>query len=49
MKKLNYFNILIDNIFDSTNQSYNIFEDVLFGDDWNIFALLQFEMEENYF
>jgi hypothetical protein len=39
MIKLNYFNIFFD----------NIFEDVLFGDDWNIFALLQFEMEENYF
>jgi hypothetical protein len=48
MKKLNYFNIY-DILFDSTNQSYKIFEDVLFGDNWNIFALLQFEMEKNYF
>ncbi len=49
MKKINY-NIEDFNIISNYTFPINIFIDVLFGDsDWDIFASLQFEMEENYF
>ena len=51
MKELNYnmndFNKIFR--FDLPNQSYNIYMDIIFGDDWDIFDLLQFVMFDNNF
>jgi hypothetical protein len=48
MKKINY-NIEDFNIISNYTFPINIFIDVIFGDDWNVFDLLQFAMFDNDF
>jgi hypothetical protein len=51
MKKLNYiifdFNLIFNNSF--PNKLSNMFIDNFFGDDWDVFDLLQFAMFDNDF
>jgi hypothetical protein len=51
MKKINYNIYYFNTIFrfDLPNQSYNKYIDIIFGDDWAIFDLLQFAMFDNDF
>lgn len=51
MEELNYNMYYFNKIFrfDLPNQSYNIDMDIIFGDDWDIFDLLQFVMFDNNF